>query len=141
MPIRVNTPQYGSIFFNGDTIADLRSMPIRKIRPGYAAITSNRVTVGDNLGALFVWNAVSTMTAVNIATFPPAHGLVGREAGLGSPQIRSATSATLCNVVINGNLVGAERSRRRTGIDLGGDDVRSPSSHSRTVCAERTPDF
>lgn len=78
MKIKTNLPEFGNIILNGETIADLRSVPLTRIKPGYTAIIACKLTRGDGLGGVFNWAEESTAPDDNAKTIAPKGAAVGR---------------------------------------------------------------
>lgn len=76
--MQINIPRYGSVFFNGDTFADLRSLPTTQIADGFSAIVKGGIAPADGLGGMYCWNATSTAPDDNQFTIAPLDGQRGR---------------------------------------------------------------
>lgn len=78
MTIRTNLPQYGNIFFCGDTFDDLRSISPLNITDGSSAIIKGRTTPADGHGGLFTWLPASTAPDNDETVLAPTVGNLGR---------------------------------------------------------------
>jgi lysophospholipase L1-like esterase len=76
--VQINTPDYGSVFFNGESFDDLRGVKSTKIKQGYAAIVHGRDFPGDGLGGFYRWDSASSVEDDNETVLAPSDGGPGR---------------------------------------------------------------
>ncbi len=78
MALQINNPKYGNVFFQGETLSDLRTIPTIRILDGYGAIVQSGTQLGDARGGTFAWNSGSTAPDDGNITIAPSDGGRGR---------------------------------------------------------------